>query len=66
VRKRRYVVAAGERRWEIDEFLDRPLVLAEIELGSEDEEVVVPGWLARFVEREVTDEPEYLNVKLAK
>ncbi|MFM8980939.1 MAG: CHAD domain-containing protein [Planctomycetia bacterium] len=42
VRKRRHVVEQGARRWEVDEFLDRDLVLAEIELGSADEPVHLP------------------------
>jgi CYTH domain-containing protein len=62
LRKRRYRVG----RWEIDEFQDRPLVLAEIELASEDEVVEVPGWLAPHVEREVTGEPEFVNLHLAR
>jgi CYTH domain-containing protein/CHAD domain-containing protein len=61
LRKRRY----RKDRWEIDEFLDRDLVLAEIELASEDEPVAIPDWLAPWVEREVTGEPTYLNLNLA-
>jgi CYTH domain-containing protein len=66
VRKRRYLMPVGERTWEIDDFLDRELVLAEIELGSPDEHVELPGWLAPYVVREVTEEPEFLNLNLAK
>ena len=66
VRKRRHVVAEGAHHWEIDEFLDRDLVLAEVELESADETVAVPDWLAPFVVREVTDEPEYVNRNLAR
>ncbi|MFK7985196.1 MAG: CHAD domain-containing protein [Sandaracinaceae bacterium] len=66
VEKRRYIVPAGELVWEVDVFSDRDLVLAEIELPSEDTEVVLPAWLAPHVVRDVTDEPDYLNVHLAK
>lgn len=66
VRKRRWKVPAGELTWEIDEFVDRELVLAEIELPSEDTEVEIPDWLAPYVVREVTDDPSYLNLNLAK
>ena len=66
IRKRRHLVAAGDRRWEIDVFLDRDLVLAEIELAALDEPVTVPDWLAPFVVREVTDDPTYLNVSMAR
>jgi CHAD domain-containing protein/CYTH domain-containing protein len=66
VRKRRYKVPEGERVWEIDLFLDRELVLAEVELPSVDAVVVIPAWLEPHVVREVTDEAEYTNEKLAR
>lgn len=66
VRKRRHVVQAGARCWEVDEFLDRDLVLAEIELASPDEPVDLPAWLAPHVVREVTDEDAYVNRRLAR
>jgi adenylate cyclase len=64
--KRRYVVDSPEHRWEIDEYLDRPLVVAEVELDAVDAEVTLPDWLAPAVEREVTGEREYLNMNLAR
>lgn len=66
VSKRRHYLQEGERTWEIDVFLDRTLVLAELELGSAEEQVTLPAWLAPYVVREVTDEPEYVNARLAK
>ena len=63
---------AFERLWsdgerpKIDEFLDRRLVLAEIELSTSRDQVTIPDWLARCVVREVTTEPEYLNHTLAR
>ena len=66
VLKRRYVVEDAGRKWEIDEFLDRPLYLAEVELPSPDAEVVLPAWLAPAVEREVTGEDAFVNVNLAR
>lgn len=66
VRKQRYRVADGGLTWEIDRFRDRRLVLAEIELPSEDHEVVLPDWLRDHVVRDVTGEDEYVNVNLAK
>ena len=45
VEKKRYVIPDGESFLEIDVFSDRQLVLAEIELNSEDDEVVFQsGW----------------------
>ncbi len=66
VEKRRYAIEDGELVWEIDEFLDRELWLAEVELPSEDLEVVIPEWLAPYVERDVTDEAAYVNANLAR
>ena len=66
IRKRRHVVPNGVLAWEIDEFLDRDLVLAEVELPSAEAPVAVPEWLAPQVVREVTGEPAYLNSTLAR
>jgi len=66
LRKRRYAVESNGRTWEIDDFRDRDLVLAEIELESECEPVEFPAWLAPAVEREVTGEDEYQNINLAR
>lgn len=66
VQKTRYVVPDGALVWEIDAFIGRKLFLAEIELPSADTEVVFPDWLAPHVERDVTDEPEYVNARLAR
>lgn len=66
VRKRRHVVANGDNHWEIDEFLDRPLVLAELELDAADASITIPDWLKVVLVREVTDEPSYTNRALAR
>lgn len=66
IRKLRHAVPHSDHVWEIDVFLDRDLVLAEVELRSSDDEAVVPAWLAPFVEREVTDDPAYLNAVMAR
>ncbi len=64
--KRRYTISDGGHTWEIDEFTDRDLVLAEVELPDPDAPVEIPAWLARHVVREVTGEREYANVTLAR
>jgi CYTH domain-containing protein len=67
VRKRRYFIQEGELTWEIDEFLDRDgLWLAELELDSAEQTVLIPVWLRDAVEREVTDDPRYTNHSLAR
>lgn len=66
VTKRRYVVDDGALTWEIDEFTDRDLVLAEVELPSAEVVPDLPSWLAPAVVREVTGEAEYVNANLAR
>ena len=67
VHKRRYSIReAGDVVWEIDEFLDRTLVIAEIELPAVDTGVELPPWLRAVMDREVTDELEYANARLAQ
>jgi CYTH domain-containing protein len=51
--------------WEIDQFLDRDLVLAEVEIPAKDVEICFPDWLAPHVVREVTDDRAYRNYSLA-
>jgi CHAD domain-containing protein/CYTH domain-containing protein len=66
LRKRRHRVSEGELTFEIDEFLDRELVLAEVELPSADTPVVLGDWLASAVAREVTGEAQYTGSALGR
>jgi CYTH domain-containing protein len=68
IRKRRYRVPCDEGfEWEVDEFLDRAdLVLAEIELDDENERPDPPEEIGAVIVREVTDELEFGNYRLAK
>ncbi len=61
--KTRYVVVHDGRSWEIDVFggANAGLVMAEIELESEDAVVALPAWVGL----EVTDDPRYYNSALA-
>jgi adenylate cyclase len=63
VQKNRYVVVYEGSRWEVDEFLgdNAGLVVAEIELSSEDQQFSRPPWLGR----EVTHDSRYFNSNLA-
>jgi len=63
--KRRYTVPDDGHTWQVDEFLDRDLVLAEVELHSADEKVQMPPWLASVLVRDVTDDSEFSNASLA-
>jgi CYTH domain-containing protein len=50
----------------VDEFLDRALVVAEIELEAPDSDVELPPWLRAVLDREITDDAEYANARLAR
>lgn len=60
--KTRYRIPHGEHVWEVDEFhgVNQGLVVAEIELASEDEPFEKPDWLGK----DVSDDPRYFNSNL--
>lgn len=62
--KIRYLVKAGKHVFEVDEFAgeNRGLVMAEIELGGENEEFIHPQWLGE----EVTGDVRYYNSYLSR
>lgn len=62
IEKWRYRVEFKGHLWEIDEFRgdNAGLIVAEVELTSEDEEFFRPHWLGR----EVTDDHRYFNSNL--
>ena len=41
-------------------------LLTAVELDTEDDPVVYPDWLAPAVQREVTKDPEFQNINLAR
>ena len=63
IEKTRYYLRFKNHIWEIDEFhkKNQGLVVAEIELNSENENFELPTW----VEKEVTSEKKYYNMNLA-
>lgn len=63
VDKLRHRVTHGELLWEIDQFLgdNAGLVVAEVELASEDQAVALPPWVVD----EVTGDSRYYNSSLA-
>ncbi|MCB0459962.1 MAG: CYTH domain-containing protein [Flavobacteriaceae bacterium] len=62
--KTRYEVKSGGHTFEIDEFYgeNEGLIVAEVELSSEDEKFVKPDWLGD----EVTGQVKYYNSMLMK
>ncbi len=64
IEKTRYVVDHGGKVWEVDKFYgdNAGLMIAEIELESEDETFELPEWAGK----EVSEDPRYYNSNLAK
>lgn len=64
IEKDRYRVEEGGVVWEIDEFLgeNTGLIIAEVELESEDQPFPRPDWVGG----EVTGDPRYFNSNLIK
>jgi adenylate cyclase len=62
--KTRYLIPSGIHTFEVDVFHDKHegLVIAEIELSSEEEDFEKPAWLGK----EVTGSREYYNANLIK
>ncbi len=63
IEKTRYRIGHAGYTWEVDVFEGRNsgLILAEVELGSVDEQIVLPDWVAR----EVSYDHRYSNAYLS-
>lgn len=64
IEKTRYEIGHQGLEWEVDVFEaeNKGLIVAEVELDSEDQEIVLPDWCGE----EVSDDPRYYNVCLVK
>lgn len=64
IEKTRYKIEVDQNLWEVDEFSGENdgLIIAELELESEDQRFTNPTWLGP----EVTDDPRYYNANLVK
>ena len=62
IEKTRYRIPQGEVVFEVDEFegVNHGLIVAEVELKSEDQKFDKPGWLGD----EVSGDPRYFNANL--
>ena len=62
IEKMRYKIEFKGLVWEVDEFLgeNQGLIVAEVELESEDQTFTKPEW----VREEVTEDPKYFNANL--
>ncbi|WP_456386377.1 CYTH domain-containing protein [Desulfolithobacter sp.] len=64
IEKKRYTIMDNGHTWEVDEFFgeNQGLIIAEIELTSEDQEFSKPDWVGE----EVTGDPRYFNSSLIR
>ncbi|MBC2714783.1 MAG: CYTH domain-containing protein [Desulfobacteraceae bacterium] len=64
IEKTRYLVNYAGATWEVDVFdgENAGLIIAEIELASENQKIELPPWVLT----EVTDDPRYYNANLIK
>lgn len=64
IEKKRYKIEHKGLTWEVDEFFgdNAGLILAEVELESEDQQVDLPEWIGE----EVSGDPRYYNANLPR
>lgn len=64
IEKKRYRIAINGLVWEVDEFLgdNAGLIVAEVELLSEEQNVILPNWVGE----EVSHDHRYANANLFK
>jgi adenylate cyclase len=64
IEKNRYKVMHAGIKWEVDEFLtdNKGLIVAEVELESEEQRIDLPSWIGE----EVSHDPRYRNASLIK
>jgi len=65
IRKLRHRVEHDGLVWEVDQFLDWPLWMAEVELPHAEHAPELPAWLRPVLGREVTHDPRWRNFALA-
>lgn len=64
IEKTRFLIKSGNHIFEVDEFYgeNEGLIVAEVEMNSESDQVLLPDWLAN----EVTGEQKYYNSALTQ
>lgn len=64
IEKNRYKIGHAGLTWEVDEFFgdNEGLIVAEVELTSEDQKIDLPSWVGE----QVTSDPRYFNSNLTK
>jgi CYTH domain-containing protein len=65
IQKRRYLYKNGNDTWEVDEFLETSLIVAEIEIPNKEYEVIIPNHISDNLICEVTGMREFSNKNLS-
>lgn len=66
IRKMRYIYEVGDLKWEVDKFIDLSLIIAEIEIPSEDWDLVIPDFIEKIKLLEVTELKQFSNRSLSQ
>ena len=66
INKVRWVKKEGDLKWEVDEMRNLNIVIAEIELPSEDYDLNLPDWIEDGIILEITGMHQFSNSNLAE
>lgn len=65
IQKNRHLFKNGNDTWEVDEFLETSLIVAEIEIPNKEYDVVLPDFITENLICEVTGMREFSNKNLS-
>jgi len=65
IQKRRNLYKNGNDTWEVDEFLETSLIVAEIEIPTKDYKVEIPSYISENLICEVSEMREFSNKNLS-
>lgn len=66
IQKKRHIFKHNNDVWEVDEFLENKLIIAEIEMPSKDYLVDIPESIKKVIICEVSDKKEFSNQSLSE
>lgn len=65
IQKKRYIYKRGNDVWEVDDFLEVSIIVAEIEIPNRDYKVKLPPFITKNLIYEVTGIREFSNKNLS-
>lgn len=66
IHKKRHIYMNGDDKWEVDQYMDYDLVIAELEMPSKEYEFEIPEHISDELIMEVTGLREFTNLSLAE